>query len=77
MHHKSGGKHMTAIIFDFNKLQQEHNKRALAKKEQLIFDCKRDIINSEEQIRFLAQQINDLQSNIDMNYRLISKINLE
>jgi len=68
---------MNAIVFNFNQLQQEHNKRNQAKKEQLIFECRKDIISSEEQIKILAQQINDLQSNIDLNYRLIAKINLQ
>jgi len=68
---------MSAIVVNFDTLQLEHNKKIQAKKEQLIFECKRDIINAEEHIKILAQQIHELQSNIDLNYRLIAKINLQ
>lgn len=68
---------MNAVVFSFEQLQQEHNKKIQAQKEQLIFECKRDIINAEEHIKILVQQINELQSNIDLNYRLIAKINLQ
>ena len=68
---------MNAVVVNFESLQQEHNKKIQAKKEQLIFECKRDIINAEEHIKMLAQQIQELQTNIDLNYRLIAKINLQ
>lgn len=65
---------MNAIILDFETRRQEYRQKILAQKEQLIFECRQDILNTEEQIRYLAQQINELQANIELNYRLIAKI---
>ena len=65
---------MNAIIFDFEANRQEYRQKLLAQKEQLIFECRQDILNTEEQIRYLAQQISNLQSDIELNYRLIDKI---
>ena len=65
---------MDAIIFNFDKLKQEYLKRQTAQKEELLFEYRREIIQTEEQIRRLVIQINELQSNIDFNYKLISRI---
>lgn len=66
---------MDAVIINFDKLKQEHAIRQTSKKQQLIFECQQEIIRTEEQIRSLVIQINELQSNIDLNYRLIAKMN--
>lgn len=65
---------MTAVIFDFNRHKQKIFEQKQAQKEQIIFECQQDILNTEEQIRLLSQQINALQSEIEINYRLIAKI---
>ena len=65
---------MDAVIFNFDKLKEEYLKRQTAQKEQLLFEYRREILQTEEQIRQLVIQINELQSNIDFNYKLISRI---
>lgn len=65
---------MDAVIINFEKLKEEHAAHLLAQKEQLIFECQQEIIRTEQQIQFLVSQINDLQSNIDFNQKLIAKI---
>ena len=66
---------MTAIIFDFNRHKQKIFEQKQSQKEQIIFECQQDILNTEEQIRLLSQQIIALRSEIENNYRLIAKIN--
>ena len=65
---------MDTVIINFEKFKEEHAAHLLAQKEQLIFECQQEIIKTEEQIQFLVSQINELQTNIDFNQRLIAKI---
>ena len=66
---------MKTIIFNFEKLKEEHLSQKNTQKKQLIFECQQEILQTEEQIRNLITQINQLQSNIDMNYKIIAQIN--
>lgn len=66
---------MDTLIINFDKLKQKYLSQKLEKKEQLICECQQEILRTEEQIRLLITQINELQSNIDFNNRLITKIN--
>ena len=66
---------MSAIIFDFNRHKQKIFEQKQSQKEQIIFECQQDILNTEEQIRLLSQQIIALRAEIENNYRLIAKIN--
>ena len=66
---------MDAVIFNFEKLKQEYNQRIYIQKKELILECQQQIMQDEEKIRILATQIEDLQTNINLNYRLLSKIN--
>ena len=65
---------MDAVIINFEKLKQEHSEYMLLQKQQLIFECQQEISKTEEQIQLLISQINELQSNIDFNTRLIAKM---
>ncbi len=66
---------MATIIFNFEKLKEEYWLQKSTQKKQLIFECQQEILQTEEQIRDLITQINQLQSNIDMNYKIIAQIN--
>ena len=63
-----------AVIINFEKLKQEHSEYLSLQKKQLIFECQQEISKTEEQIQLLIAQINELQSNIDFNARLIAKM---
>ncbi len=66
---------MATIIFNFEKLKEEYWLQKSTQKKQLIFEYQQEILQTEEQIRDLITQINQLQSNIDMNYKIIAQIN--
>ena len=65
---------MDAIIFNFEKLKEEHNLLRNEQKQQILLECQHEIKQNEEQIRSLVIQINQLQANIDLNMQLIAKI---
>lgn len=66
---------MDAVIINFEKLKEEHNILLDSKKQQIIFECQQEIEQNEAQIRSLVIQINQLQANIDLNMKLLAKIN--
>ena len=66
---------MDAVIFNFENLRQTHLLKKHSKREQLIQECQLEIKYNEAQIRSLVIQINQLQSNIDLNLRLLDQLN--
>jgi len=66
---------MDAVIINFEKIREEHIQQRIMQKEKLISDCQKEISESEDKIQGLYSEIAELQSVIDFNYRLISKIN--
>ena len=68
---------METVILNFEKLKEEYLLQKSNQKKQLVFECQQEILQTEEQIRNLIIQINQLQSNIDMNYKIIAQIDKE
>ena len=66
---------MDAVIFNFENLRQAHLLKKRSQKEQLIQEYQSEIQYNEAQIRSLVIQINQLQSNIDLNLRLLDQLN--
>lgn len=66
---------MDAVIFNFENLRQAHLLRKNSEKEQFVRECQSEIQHNEAQIRSLVIQINQLQSNIDFNLRLLDQLN--
>lgn len=65
---------MNAVIFDFEQQKQRQIQIQAARQEEMIMECRRDISSREDRIRSLAAEIQVLQSDIDLNYRLIDKL---
>ncbi len=65
---------MNAVIFDFEQQKQRQIQIQAARHEEMIMECRRDISNREDRIRSLSAEIQVLQSDIDLNYRLIDKL---
>lgn len=66
---------MDAVIFNFENLRQAHLLKRHSQKEKLIQEFQSEIRYNEAQIRSLVIQINQLQSNIDLNLRLLDQLN--
>lgn len=65
---------MNAVIFDFEQQKQRQIQIQAVRQEEMIMECRRDISSREDRIRSLAAEIQVLQSDIDLNYRLIDKL---
>ena len=63
-----------AVIFDFENLRQAHLLEKKSQREKLVYEYQQEIRFNEAQIRDLVIQINQLQSNIDLNLHLIDKL---
>ena len=66
---------MDAIIFSFENLRQTYYQKRQSQKEKLLFECQQEILKGEEQIRELTIQINQIQTNINLNLQLINNLN--